>query len=347
MKPLENLICSGETPFTQLFVVTADTYRLTYLMNALARKGRYTMLVGSGSGKTCIINQYLRSLDKDVDGFLSMTINMSYYTDSKRFQNEIELNIDKRSGKRFGPPATKRLIVFIDDMNLPYIETYGTQNSIAFLTQHMSYTTIFDRVDLGLRKELVDIQYVAAMNATAGSFTICERAQRHFATFACLMPSKNDLTTIYKSLMGGHVKGFDDKVEQSVDKIVEASIHLYEDVQRKFLPSAAKFTYNWSLRELTNVFQGVCLMRNSDYSSLNDVAKIWVHEFCRGNFHLNFICNFHVLNHLLLISGFGSLLYDPRAGDFHGDDEREHQESLVDKQPGRCHSTLQRFHQFR
>lgn len=57
--------------------------------------------------------------------------------------------------------------MFIDDLNLPYIETYGTQNAIALLTQHMSYGTIFDRLDLGLRKELVDIQYMAAMNPTA------------------------------------------------------------------------------------------------------------------------------------------------------------------------------------
>ena len=271
----------GETPFSQLFVTTADTFRLTYLINSLARRGRHSMLVGSGSGKTSIIEQYLRSLDKDVDGFLSVTINMSYYTDSKRFQNEVELNIDKRSGKRFGPPATKRLIVFIDDMNLPYIETYGTQNSIAFLTQHMAYGTVFDRIDLGLRKELVDIQYIAAMNPTAGSFTICERAQRLFSTFACLMPSKTDLTTIFYSLLSGHVMGFEHKVVESVNKVVEASINLYEQVQQKFLPSAAKFTYNWSLRELTNVFQGICLMTPANYQTYNDVVKLWVHEFDR------------------------------------------------------------------
>lgn len=58
------------------------------------------MLVGSGSGKTSLITQYLSSLDKDVDGFLTNNINMSYYTDSKRLQQELELPIDKRSGRR-------------------------------------------------------------------------------------------------------------------------------------------------------------------------------------------------------------------------------------------------------
>ena len=130
-------------------------------------------------------------------------------------------------------------------MNLPYIETYGTQNAIALLTQHMSYGTLFDRTDLGLRKELVDIQYMAALNPTAGSFTVCERAQRLFSTFACLMPSKQDLTTIFKSLMSGHVSGFNQPVMDSVDRIVEASLVFYEEVSKKFLPSAVKFTYNW------------------------------------------------------------------------------------------------------
>lgn len=77
---------SGETPFTQLFVETSDTVRMTYLMNLLARRSKQVMLVGSGSGKTSLISQYLSSLDKDVDGFLTTTINMSYYTDSKRLQ---------------------------------------------------------------------------------------------------------------------------------------------------------------------------------------------------------------------------------------------------------------------
>ena len=79
-----------------------------------------------------------------------------------------------------------RLWLFLDTqlaawrgMGLPYIETYGTQSAIALITQLMQHGTIFDRADLGFRKEIVDVQYLAAMNPTSGSFTICERAQRH------------------------------------------------------------------------------------------------------------------------------------------------------------------------
>ncbi len=50
--------------------------------------------------------------------------------------------------------------------------------------------SIFDRNDLGMRKHLVDIQYIVVMNPTAGSFEIFECCQRHFATFAVSMPSQ-------------------------------------------------------------------------------------------------------------------------------------------------------------
>jgi dynein heavy chain len=104
----------GMTSFTQLFVPTADTVRLTFLMDTLAKRRRNCMLVGSGSGKTSIINQYLGGLDKDTHGVLARNISMSYYTESKLFQSQIESFIDKRSGSRFGPPPTKRMIIFVD-----------------------------------------------------------------------------------------------------------------------------------------------------------------------------------------------------------------------------------------
>ena len=101
------------------------------------------MLVGTaGTGKTATINKYLNGLDKDTDGLLSYSIVMSYFTDSAKLQVDLELPIDKRAGRMFGPPTGKKLIYFIDDLNLPYIETYGTQNSIALLTQLLQHGTI-------------------------------------------------------------------------------------------------------------------------------------------------------------------------------------------------------------
>ena len=93
---------------------------------------------------------------------------MNYYTDSAALQLQLEMPIDKRSGRTFGPPPAKKLVYFIDDMNMPFVETYGTQTPIALLRQHFDYSSWYDRTDLGLKKIIQDVQYISAMNHKAG-----------------------------------------------------------------------------------------------------------------------------------------------------------------------------------
>lgn len=125
---------------------------------------------------------------------------------------------------------------------------------MALLTQYMQYDSIFDRSDLGIRKHLMDIQYLAAMNPTAGSFEICERCQRHFATFAIAMPSKIDLNTILSSLFGGRLSTFKPFIQEISSKMIDAALQIQEVVSSRFLPSAIKSMYNWNMKELTNIF---------------------------------------------------------------------------------------------
>lgn len=272
----------GQVPFNSLFVETVETVRMTFLLNTLVRNGKFAMFVGNaGTGKTGIIQNYLNSLDKDADGIISKYVSMSYFSSSYSLQLELEGYIDKRSGRSFGPPMGKKMVFFIDDMNLPYVETYGTQNSIAFLTQQMQHGSVFDRVDLGFRKDLVDIQYLAAMNPTAGSFEICERCQRHFATFAIAMPSKTDLTTIFVSIFGGHLNSFGTQMQDYADKIVDAAINIHTQVNTRFLPSAVKFMYNWNMRELSNIFQGCCMAKSDYFIKPTMLVRLFIHESVR------------------------------------------------------------------
>jgi len=39
----------------------------------------------------------------------------------------------KKSGKTFGSASNKTLIYYIDDMNMPSVDKYGTQSPIALL----------------------------------------------------------------------------------------------------------------------------------------------------------------------------------------------------------------------
>ena len=277
--PLEIGGAASATPFTSVSVSSADTCRMTHVIDLLSRNHRFAMLVGTaGTGKTLLVKEYLHSLDKDADKLMSNFITMSYFTDSTRLQSEIDLPIEKMAGTMYGPPPGKNLIYFIDDLNLPYIETYGTQNAIALLTQLMAHGSCFDRADLGMRKEICNVQYITAMDPTCGSFSVCERAQRHFATFNCAMPGHEDLRTVYMSIFSGHLNGFQPKVTDMCTSIVDATLDLHEHVQHKFLPSAIKFMYKWNMRELANIFQGMTLSKPNLYTEAIDMVRLWRHE---------------------------------------------------------------------
>jgi dynein heavy chain len=63
---------------------------------------------------------------------------------------------------------------------------------------------MFDRDHLEEKKLLEDCLYMACMNPKAGNFFVDTRLQRHFTTFACLMPSTETMQAIYNSILGGH-----------------------------------------------------------------------------------------------------------------------------------------------
>ena len=43
------------------------------------------------------------------------------------------------SGRNYGPPGTKKLVYFIDDMNMPEVDTYGTVQPHTLIRQHLDY----------------------------------------------------------------------------------------------------------------------------------------------------------------------------------------------------------------
>lgn len=51
----------------------------------------------------------------------------------------LEKPLEKKSGRVFGPPGTRRLIYFIDDMNMPEVDKYGTVAPHTLIRQHLDH----------------------------------------------------------------------------------------------------------------------------------------------------------------------------------------------------------------
>jgi dynein heavy chain len=270
--------------FTNLFIETSGSSRTCAVMDLLAQQGKPILLVGNaGTGKTKLLHNYVENQLAKNEHFVQNTINMNYFMDARLMQAQVEQVLDKRSGSTFGPPAGKHCLCLIDDLNLPYIEEYGTQNSLELLRQLIDQRGVFDREDPGFYKTIQDVQYLAAMNPTAGSFTVNERVQRHFSTFNYAMPDAGNLKMVYGAILRGHfeLSGFEPELLGQVDNFVNASIYLYQNVAQKFMPSAIKFVYNWNMRELSNIFRGMTKAQSSDYSTPSQLLRLWLHESYR------------------------------------------------------------------
>ena len=83
------------------------------------------MFVGpAGSGKTQVVKGRLSAMNSDE--MLYQTINFNYFTDVITFQKTLESTLEKKAGINYAPPGTKKLVYFIDDMNMPKLDKYDT-----------------------------------------------------------------------------------------------------------------------------------------------------------------------------------------------------------------------------
>jgi dynein heavy chain len=118
--------------FNNLVVPTAETTRQKFIIDLHVQSRKGVIYVGSaGTGKTTNIKDYFTSLDPE--SVLNSSINFNSYTDSKALQVVLESNVDKRAGRTFGPPPSKILIYFMDDLNMPKVDKYGTQSPICLV----------------------------------------------------------------------------------------------------------------------------------------------------------------------------------------------------------------------
>jgi dynein heavy chain len=129
--------------FYQVNVPTTDSVLYSSMLANFAPQRPILFVGESGTAKTTIIDKYLS--EKPSEQYTRLSINFSSRTTAADVQVNVEANVDKRSGNIYGPASGKKLIVFIDDLNMPKVDTYGTQQPIALLFTLMGRSTVYDR----------------------------------------------------------------------------------------------------------------------------------------------------------------------------------------------------------
>ncbi|KAH8382819.1 hypothetical protein KR009_005420 [Drosophila setifemur] len=272
-----------QVKFSEILVPTVDNTRTNRVLALMSEIKRPVLLVGeAGTSKTATIMQYLRNLNPTVNVILN--INFSSRTSSLDVQRTLEAAVEKRTKDTYGPPMGKRIACFIDDMNMPQVDEYGTQQPIALLKLFFERGGMYDRdKDLNWKK-FKDLTFYAAMGTAGGGRNeVDPRFISMFSTYNIVFPNDESLVQIYSSIFKGHM-GFVKFPEQFMmiaDMIVDMTLKLFKMVIVDLPPTPSKFHYIFNLKDLSRIFAGLLLIEPTCFKGLRDLLRVWRNEFTR------------------------------------------------------------------
>ncbi|KAB1255183.1 Dynein heavy chain 10; axonemal [Camelus dromedarius] len=198
-----------------------------------------------------------------VMGTIVLIVNFSSRTTSMDIQRNLEANVEKRTKDTYGPPMGKRLLVFMDDMNMPKVDEYGTQQPIALLKLLLEKGYLYDRGKELNCKSIRDLGFIAAMGkAGGGRNEVDPRFISLFSVFNIPFPSEESLHSIYSSILKGHTS------------------NIVQDLP----PTPSKFHYIFNLRDLSRIFSGLLLTNPERFQTVTQMVRVWRNE-CLRVFH--------------------------------------------------------------
>ena len=270
--------------YGSLLIPNVSSIRTEFLIKSVTSIQRNLLLIGEqGSAKTTMINSFFKKF-KSEDNVI-MNSSFSSTTTPQLFQKTVEASVDKRMGSVFGPPAGKKMTMFVDDLNLPEINAWGDQVTNEFFRAMIEMKGFYSLEKPGDFHNLVDIHYMGAMiHPGGGRNDIPQRLKRHFITFNCTLPTDDAIDHIFGTISQGHfnsARGFTEEVSSLIALLVPLTRKAWKITKDKMLPTPSKFHYVFNLRDLSRIWLGMIGVQSNVVNTGDIALKLWTHEITR------------------------------------------------------------------
>jgi len=277
---------SAEQSYFEMFVPSVDTVRYSYCMELLLKVKKPIFMTGvTGTGKTMMIQNLLEALAPPVEeggqGVLPVVIGFSAQTLALVTQLAIEAKLEKKRKTLFGAPTGRKIVLFVDDVNMPEVEEYGAQPPIELLRQLIDSGGFYDRTKL-FWKDVQDVVTIAcAAPPGGGRSEVTPRFVRQFNVMCVPPTSTASMDLIFSSILNGFLQRFQPDIQKQSRAIVDSTVEVYARISAELLPTPARFHYTFNLRDISKVFQGLLMIKPKSCQTPDVMAKLWIHESMR------------------------------------------------------------------
>ncbi|KAL8274015.1 hypothetical protein Esti_002104 [Eimeria stiedai] len=262
-------------PFHSLMVPTKETLRATTLMSILAGGKIPILLTGpAGSGKTSIVCELLRRRQEE-GGMQIVSQTFSSLIKPAALQTLLESRLETKRKTLLGPPGTQDCMVWIDDVNLPLPDAYGSQPTAELLRQMEEFKGFYDRKRI-YWKGIERLQFVlSAGPCSAGRQALPARVSRHFHLLCVSEPDELSAQRMFQCLLDAHFSHLDVKQEirSQAKALVDASVELYRLIKGTLLPTPSRPAYLFNFRHLKSIFQGLIAADAAAIAPRNALAR--------------------------------------------------------------------------
>uniref|UniRef100_A0A287B324 Dynein axonemal heavy chain 14 n=1 Tax=Sus scrofa TaxID=9823 RepID=A0A287B324_PIG len=215
-------------------------------------------------------------------GIVVSAINFNIGTTAAKTKEMILKKLVRRTKDTLGAPKSNRIVIFIDDLNMPESDMYGTQPPLELIRQLLDMGGIYDTEKIAW-KNIQDLSLVAACVSAGGRGHVSPRLLKHFSILVMPHLPQCALRTIFQVHLGMYfsMNNFTPEVQKTTDQIISCSLAVYYQVCQSMLPTPMKCHYMFNLRDIFKLLLGLLQADRSVINSKEMAALFFVHEATR------------------------------------------------------------------